>query len=103
MAIRGWESSREEGTKPFIGTEFQLWKMEKVLAMDGGDSCIPVWVNHWTTHLKIVKMRDFSGSSVAKTPAPNAEALGLIPGQGTRSHMPQLRPQCSQINFKKYI
>ena len=46
MAIRGWESSREEGTKPFIGTEFQLWKMEKVLAMDGGDSCIPVWVNH---------------------------------------------------------
>ena len=37
MAIRGWESSREEGTKPFIGTEFQLWKMEKVLAMDGGE------------------------------------------------------------------
>ena len=45
---------------------------------------------------------------------PNAEGLGLIPGQGTRSHMPQLRlkilrastkTQCSQINerifFKK--
>ena len=28
---------REEGTKPVIGTEFQLWKMEKVLAMDGGE------------------------------------------------------------------
>ena len=35
MAVGGWE--REEGTKPVIGTEFQLWKMEKVLAMDGGE------------------------------------------------------------------
>ena len=24
--------------------------------------------------------------------APNARGLGSIPGQGTRSHMPQLRP-----------
>ena len=24
--------------------------------------------------------------------APNAEGRGLIPGQGTRFHMPQLRP-----------
>ena len=28
---------------------------------------------------------------------PNAAKLGLIPGQGTRSHMLQLGPQCSQI------
>ena len=29
---------------------------------------------------------------------PNAAELGLIPGQGTRSHMLQLGPQCHQIN-----
>ena len=28
---------------------------------------------------------------MAKLHAPNAGGLGLIPGQGTRSHMPQLR------------
>ena len=35
--------------------------------------------------------------------APNAGGQGLIPGQGTRTHMLQLRPQCSQISkyFKK--
>ena len=40
--------------------------------------------------------------------APNARGLGSIPGQGTRSHMPQLKilhaatkTQCSQIN--KYV
>ena len=51
--------------------------------------------------------RNFPGGPVAKTHTPNAEDLGLIPGQGTRSHMPQLRSkilsasnktQCSQIN-----
>ena len=26
-----------------------------------------------------------------RLPAPNAGSLGLIPGQGTRSHMPQLK------------
>ena len=30
---------------------------------------------------------------------PNAGSLGLIPGQGTRSHMPQLRAKHSQINI----
>ena len=30
--------------------------------------------------------------------APNAGGRGSIPGQGTRSHMLQLRPQCSQIS-----
>ena len=35
---------------------------------------------------------------------PNAGGPGLIPGQGTRSHMPQLRPSIAQeikINIKK--
>ena len=32
---------------------------------------------------------------------PNAGGLGSIPGQGTRSHMPQLRPYAAkQINIK---
>ena len=38
-------------------------------------------------------MRDFLGGPVADSRLP---IQGLIPGQGTRSHMPQLRP--SQIN-----
>ena len=29
--------------------------------------------------------------------APNAGGLGLIPGQGTRSHMPQVRVCMSQL------
>ena len=29
--------------------------------------------------------------------APNAGGLGLIPGQGTRSHMPQLRVHMPQL------
>ena len=35
--------------------------------------------------------RDFPGGPVAKICTPNAGSLGLIPGQGTRPHMPQLR------------
>ena len=34
---------------------------------------------------------DFSGGPVAKILYSNVEAPGLIPGQGTRSHMLQLR------------
>ena len=34
---------------------------------------------------------DFPGGPVAKTCTPNAGGLGLIPGQGTRSRMPQLK------------
>ena len=30
--------------------------------------------------------------------APNAGGLGLSPGQGTRSHMPQLKIWCNRIN-----
>ena len=28
--------------------------------------------------------------------APNAGGLGSVPGQGTRSHMPQLRPEAAK-------
>ena len=61
--------------------------------------------------------RDFPGGPVAKTPHYQRRGPGLIPGQGTRSYMPQLsvhrlqlkiscatakKTQCSQINiFKK--
>ncbi|TEA37350.1 hypothetical protein DBR06_SOUSAS1910041, partial [Sousa chinensis] len=31
--------------------------------------------------------------------APNAGGLGSIPGQGTRSHMPQLRACTSQLKI----
>ena len=34
--------------------------------------------------------RDFPGGPVAKILHPNAWGLGSIPGQGTKSHMPQL-------------
>ena len=43
------------------------------------------------TPLKTSLPRDFPGGPMAKFHAPNAEGLGLIPIQGTRSHMPQLR------------
>ena len=36
-------------------------------------------------------MRDFPSGPVAKTPTPNAGGWGLIPGQGTRSRMLQLK------------
>ena len=39
---------------------------------------------------------------MAKLHSPNGEGLGLIPGQGTRSHMLQLRPGTAKyINIKK--
>ena len=31
---------------------------------------------------------DFSGGSMVKTSPSKADGMGLIPGQGTRSHMP---------------
>ena len=35
---------------------------------------------------------------VAKTLTPSAGGLGSIPGQRTRSHIPQLRPSTAKIN-----
>ena len=40
-------------------------------------------------HVPEEKPRNFPSGPVAKT---HAGGLGLIPGQETRSHMPQLRP-----------
>ena len=39
---------------------------------------------------------DFPGGPVAKLCAPNARALGLIPSQGTRSHILQLRASAAK-------
>ena len=44
--------------------------------------------------------RDFPGGPVAKTLAPNAGGSGLIPGQGPRHHMPQLRILMPQRRLK---
>ena len=35
--------------------------------------------------------------------APNAGGLGLIPGQGTRSHMPQLTPSTAKYMYKFFF
>ena len=54
------------------------------------------------------EVRDFPGGPVAKTQHSSAGGPGLIPGQGTRSHMPQpkilsatTKTWSSQINIKK--
>ena len=39
---------------------------------------------------------NFPGGPVAKTLTPNAGGQGSIPGQRTRSHMPQLRPSMAK-------
>ena len=57
------------------------------------------------TTQSMVKRCAFPGGPVAETSAPNAGGCGSIPGQGTRSHIPQLEISCattkggwSQIN-----
>ena len=37
------------------------------------------------------KIEELSGGLVAKTPYPQCSAPGSMPGQGTRSHMPQVK------------
>ena len=60
--------------------------------------------------IRILKLKqgNFPGSSVAKTLCSPCRGLSLIPGQGSRSHMPQLKiphaetkTRCSQINKNK--
>ena len=41
--------------------------------------------------------RDFPCGPVAKTPRSQCRGPGLIPGQGTRSHLPQLRVPMPQL------
>ena len=43
--------------------------------------------------------RDFPGGPVAKILHPNAWGLGSIPGQGTKSHMPQLESLMLQLKI----
>ena len=49
--------------------------------------------------------KDFQGTSLVlqwlRLHAPNAGGLGSTPGQGTRSHMLQLRPCADKINKNK--
>ena len=45
--------------------------------------------------------QDFPGGPVAKTLCSQCRALGSIPGQGTRSHMLQLRPCMPQVKSGK--
>ena len=46
------------------------------------------------------KIWDFPGDPVAKTPRSQCRGLGSIPGQGTRSHMPQLKKKIPQATMK---
>ena len=46
-------------------------------------------------HIKNLRSQDFPVVQWLRLRAPDAEGLCVIPGQGTRSHMPQLRePAC---------
>ena len=50
----------------------------------------------------LIMARDVPGGPVVKTLHSQGRGPGSIPGQGTRSHMPQLRPSIAQeikINF----
>ena len=43
------------------------------------------------------KPEDFPGGQWLRFRAPNAEGPGLIPGQGIRSHMSQLKFPCATL------
>lgn len=64
-------------------------KIPKQLSRVGGWSSGLVILNLLHSFLFLEKvMRDFAGGPVAKWSIVNAGALGLIPVQGTRPHMP---------------
>ena len=50
---------------------------------------------------------DWSGDSLVverlRLYAPNAGGLGSIPGQGTKSHIPQLRPGAAPTSTEKWL
>ena len=57
------------------------------------------WIFFTDKQYLIIQLRDFLGGPVAKTPylhTPNVGDLGPNPGQGTRSHMLQLRPSTAK-------
>ena len=53
------------------------------------------WVRKAVCHVLLPDLKSHRGTSLVvqwlRLHAPNARSLGSIPGQGTRSHMPQLR------------
>ena len=57
-------------------------------------------VENMTTGIRLNKeLWDFPGGPVAKTPCPLCRGQGLIPGQGTRSHMLKLRAHKPQLKI----
>ena len=50
---------------------------------------------------KKTKIRDFFGGPIAKTPHSNAGDPGLIPLEGNRSYMPQLKILYASRRLKK--
>ena len=50
-------------------------------------------------YLKRHSFGDFPGGLVVRLSAPTAGGLGSIPGQGTRSHMPQLRVYTQKLKI----
>ena len=48
------------------------------------------WKGHFCFRTQSADSQDFPGGPVAETPCCQGRGLGSIPGQGIRSHMPQL-------------
>ena len=59
----------------------------------------PTFIRGWSSQKPFLKASrlDFPGGPVAKTLCPDAENPGWIPGQGTRSHMPQKKAHLLQL------
>ena len=55
---------------------------------------------HSRDRLGLCMNRDFPGGPVSKTPHSQCRGPGSIPGQGTRSHMPQTRSQVLQLRVR---
>ena len=51
--------------------------------------------------IKIRRFRDFLGGPVAKALCSQYRGQGLIPGQGTRCHMPQLKMPCASTKTQR--
>ena len=49
-----------------------------------------------------VPFRDFPGDPMSRAHVPNAGDVGLIPGQGARSHMLKLRPRVARKKKKEH-
>ena len=94
-----YHSSTKKGMKTF-GTDiytllYVIQETNKDLVYSTGSSTRYSVMVHMGTESERVD-RDFPGSPVARTQAPNAVGTRSIPGQGTRSHMVQLRVRVSQ-------